>query len=115
MFLSWAGQPLFDGLYQASKADVIAAVTAMFKAVRGQRVLHRDAEPGNILYDTNSDKLMAVDFERAEFRCRQPLGSIDSNGRSRKRKRATSLKQEKDVFAQELESVVEAVLRCVAH
>ncbi|KAB5560312.1 hypothetical protein GE09DRAFT_1173007 [Coniochaeta sp. 2T2.1] len=115
MFLSWAGQPLFDGAYRSSKADVVAAVTSMFKAVHGLRVLHRDAEPRNILYDANSGKLMVVDFERAEFRWRQPLGSMDSNGQNRKRKRGISQKQEKDEFAQELESVVKAVSRCVTH
>ncbi|KAK4138392.1 hypothetical protein BT67DRAFT_437713 [Trichocladium antarcticum] len=112
LFLGWGGHPLVAGRCQANKADVVAAVTASFKAVHALRVLHRDAEPRNILYDANSGKLMVVDFERATFHGRPPLGSRNSNGRDRKRKRGMSHKQ-KDDFARELESVVEAVAKCV--
>lgn len=54
-------------------------------------------------------------YMRAEFRWRQPLGAMGSNGQNRKRKRGISQKQEKDVFAKELKAVAEAVSRCVAH
>ena len=50
---------------------------------------------------------MVVDFERAEFRDRQPLGSIDANGQKRKRKRGTPQEKGKNDFARELESAVE--------
>ena len=114
MFLSWAGRPLFDCDDQINKLDAVKAVGTIFKAVHRLRILHRDAEPRNILCDTNSGNLMVVDFERAEFRGRQPLGSIGPNGRNRKRKRGISQNQGKDEFAGELESAVEKVSRCVA-
>ena len=76
-------------------------------------VLHRDAEPRNILYNTNSSNLMLMDFERAEFGGRQPLGLIVPNVQNRKRKRGI-LQRKKDDFARELESAVEGASRCAA-
>ena len=112
MFLSWGGRPLFDCVDQVNQADVVKAVTTTFKELHKLRVLHCDAEPRNILYDTTSGKLMIVDFERAEFRGRQPLSLLSPN-QDRKRKRGISQKQEKDDFTRELESAVEKVSRCV--
>ncbi|KAM4061551.1 kinase [Hirsutella rhossiliensis] len=108
MFLSWAGQPLFNRADLAFKAGIDDAVSTILKAVHKLRVLHRDAEPRNILYNTNTGKLMLVDFERAEFRGRRPLGLIVSNVQNRKRKRGILQKQKKDDFARELESAVES-------
>ncbi|PNY19708.1 Uncharacterized protein TCAP_07480 [Tolypocladium capitatum] len=113
MFLSWAGQPLFNCVDRAIKPGIDDAVSTMLKAVHKFRVLHRDAEPRNILYNTNSGRLMLVDFERAEFRGRQPLSLIFPNVQSRKRKRGI-LQKQKDDFAQELECVVERASRCAA-
>ncbi|KAK3364319.1 hypothetical protein B0T25DRAFT_442563, partial [Lasiosphaeria hispida] len=59
------------------------------------RVLHRDAEPRNILYDNGN--LMVVDFECAEFHGRQSLGSMAANGQNRKRRR--KMKQGSEGFA----------------
>lgn len=100
MFLSWAGRPLFECLDKVNKAGVVDKVTTIFKAVHKLRVLHRDAEPRNILFDAISDNVMVVGFERAEFHGRQPLGS--------KRKRGLSQKQEED-FVKELEHAVAKV------
>lgn len=83
MFLSWAGRLLFDCGDQA-KTDFVRGVATIFKAVHELRVLHCDAEPRNILYDTNSGNLMVVNFERAEFRGRQPLDSVGPNSRNRR-------------------------------
>lgn len=116
MFLSWAGNPLLDCLDLAKQASIVEAVTATFKELHKLHVLHRDAEPRNILYDINSGKLMVVDFERAELRSRQPLGVVSPNGQSRKRKREIPQKQgkDKDDFARELESAVGSVGACGA-
>lgn len=59
-----------------------------------------------ILYDGGP---MVVDFERARLCRRQLLGSIGSNGQNRKRKRGTLQTKDNDVFAKELQSVVEKV------
>ena len=105
MFLSWAGQPLFECVDKVNMADVVDKVTTIYRAVHRLSVLHRDAEPRNILYDTTGDNVMVVDFERSEFIDRQPLGS--------KRKRGLSQKQGEDDFVKELEHAVEKVSRCV--
>ncbi|KAF1814806.1 hypothetical protein P152DRAFT_430801 [Eremomyces bilateralis CBS 781.70] len=116
MFLSWAGQPLFDCVDQDLKPGINDAVSTMLKAVHKLGVLHRDAEPRNILYNTNSGKLMLVDFERAEFYDRRPLGLIFPNAQSPKgkRKRGILQKQKKDNFTKELECAVETVSRYTA-
>jgi hypothetical protein len=93
MFLSWARRPLFDCGDQANKTDIIKAVTATFEAVYKLRVLHCNAEPRNILYDSGS--LMLVDSERAEFRGRQSLGSIAANGQNRKRKSVRETREQR--------------------
>lgn len=46
------------------KAGVVKVVATIFEAIYKLRVLYRDAEPRNILYD--GGKLIVVDFERAE-------------------------------------------------
>ncbi|KAF5136461.1 hypothetical protein E5D57_000223 [Metarhizium anisopliae] len=114
MFLSWAGQPIFDSVDRAMKAGIDSAVSTAFKAIHNLRVLHHDAEPRNILYNTTSRELMVVDFERAEFHGRQPLASIGPN-ESRKRKRWISQKQKKDDFVRELEYAVARVSSCIAN
>ncbi|KAK1973633.1 hypothetical protein LZ30DRAFT_561942, partial [Colletotrichum cereale] len=76
-------------------------------------ILHGDAEPRNVLRDTVSGNIMVVDFERAELRCRPPLGSLSSNVQTQKRKRGMLEKRGKGDFTKELESVVERVSRCI--
>ena len=86
LFLSWAGRPLLDYLDQVDREEVADAVTSAFRAIHRLGVLHLDAKPRNMLYDGGN--LMVIDFERAEIRGRQPLGSIGSNGHNRRKKRA---------------------------
>lgn len=96
---------------QASKAGVVKAVTTIFRAIHKHGVLHRDAEPRNILYD--GGRLMVVDFERAESHGRhQPLGSIDANSRNLRKKRGQNA--ERDEFARELEYAVAKASTCLA-
>ncbi|KAH9242267.1 hypothetical protein K456DRAFT_30585 [Colletotrichum gloeosporioides 23] len=118
LFLSWAGVPLLDTANQAAKAD-INVVTQAYKKMQNLGVLHRDAELRNVLRDTVGGSIMVVDFERAELSRRPPLGSLSSNVQSKKRKRAalekleSSIYQEKDGFAIELESIVGHVSRYI--
>lgn len=114
IFLSWAGQPLLNCVDPIIKAGIDDAVATIFKAVHKLGVLHRDAEPRNILYNADSGKLMVVDFERAEYRSRWPLGSMCPNGQNRKRKRVISQEQTEDDFMRELESAVERASSCTA-
>ncbi|KAH9894519.1 hypothetical protein F4778DRAFT_747350 [Xylariomycetidae sp. FL2044] len=110
MFLSWAGQPLFNATSHPDRDRIPDAVGVAFEAMHRLRILHGDAEPRNVLYDTRSGRVMIVDFERAAYHPRQPLGSIDTN---RKRKHDTSLKTGKDDFAVEMQSIREGVRRCI--
>uniref|UniRef100_L2G987 Serine threonine protein kinase n=1 Tax=Colletotrichum fructicola (strain Nara gc5) TaxID=1213859 RepID=L2G987_COLFN len=118
LFLSWAGVPLFDTANQAAKAD-INVVAQAYKKMHKLGVLHRDAELRNVLRDTVGGSIMVVDFERAELSCRPPLGLLNSNVQSKKRKRAalekpgSSVYQGKDGFAIELESIVGHVSRYI--
>ncbi|KAH8759304.1 hypothetical protein F5883DRAFT_426690, partial [Diaporthe sp. PMI_573] len=109
LLLSWAGRSLSKSIDQIDKTLAIDAITAAYTGLHRLRILHGDAEARNILYDRGP---MIVDFERAELRSRQPLGSISPNGRDRKRKRGVLQKQGNDHFARELQSAVESVLRC---
>ena len=118
LFLSWAGRPLLRCASQVNKAGLVDTVTIALKELHRLRILHRDAELRNFVYDLNTDKIMLLDFERAEFRdCqRQPLGpvSLDSQGRKKKTKRALE-KQGKDDYANcfdtELQCAVSHVTR----
>ncbi|KAL2168368.1 hypothetical protein VTG60DRAFT_7346 [Thermothelomyces hinnuleus] len=112
LLLSWAGQPLFSCIDRINKTIVIDLITKAYTELHRLQVLHVDAEPRNILYDVINGTFMVTDFERAEFRGRQPLGSISPNGQGRKRKRGLIVqKQEKDDFMEELQHVVERVSR----
>lgn len=95
MFLSWAGRPLLDCIDLAKQAQVVEAVTMAFKELHKLHVLHCDAEPRNILYNVTSGRPMIVDFERAECRSRQPLGTLSPNGQNRKRKLGILQKKER--------------------
>ena len=103
MFLYWAGQPLYGCISQKNKTSVIQAITVAFMELYKLCILYCDVEPRNVLYDANYQKVMIVDFERAEFYSRQPLGSISTN--SRKRKCGGLQKQERDRFMLELDYI----------
>ncbi|KAI0423988.1 hypothetical protein F5Y09DRAFT_336142 [Xylaria sp. FL1042] len=110
LFLSWAGRPMFDIPRGTAKDTLINMITKAFRAIHKLKVLHRDAEPRNVLYDAQSGNVMVVDFERAELVSREPLGVISPN---RKRKHAHLGKRNRDEFAEELSSIVLSVQRCI--
>ncbi|KAM4065625.1 hypothetical protein HRG_010646 [Hirsutella rhossiliensis] len=116
MFLSWAGQPLHRSPEQLAKMDVDTAVGTIFKALHRLHVLHRDAEPRNMVYNAETGRLMVIDFERSEYLGRQPLGSVVANAQGCKRTCAglEKPKQQRDDFARELASVVRSTARYVA-
>lgn len=96
MFLSWAGRPIFECTAgQVSAIDVADATTRIFKAIHELRVLHRDAEPRNILFDEHSGRLMAVDFERSGVLERPPLSPISQRDRQDRKKYRELQKQKK--------------------
>ncbi|WQF76306.1 Putative protein kinase [Colletotrichum destructivum] len=110
LFLSWAGLPLFDFINRTTKVDIVNKVTEAYKRIHRLHILHHDAEPRNIMYDPKSGNVMIVDFERAEFRSRQPLGPLGPNAQNQRKRRRTQ-KQGKDDFEKEQESVTGSLLR----
>ncbi|EEH33300.2 hypothetical protein PAAG_04350 [Paracoccidioides lutzii Pb01] len=69
LLLGWAGQPLLECIDQDNKERLQNKVAIAFTALHRLHVLHHDAELRNIVYELK-DRLMIVDFERAEFRGR---------------------------------------------
>ncbi|KFY28408.1 hypothetical protein V491_00477 [Pseudogymnoascus sp. VKM F-3775] len=90
LFLSWAGQPLYQFTHLENKNNVIKRANSALKALHSLRVFHKDAKPHNMLWNKHEKKFMIVDLERAEIQTRVPLGSITSN---RKRNRQTAAKE----------------------
>ncbi|KAI0436096.1 hypothetical protein F4803DRAFT_543417 [Xylaria telfairii] len=111
LFLGWAGRPLFDMARGTAEDTLIDATSKAFRAIHKLKILHRDAEPRNVLYDARSCNVMIVDFERASLVSREPLGVISPN---RKRKHSANTgKIKKDEFATELSSIMLSVRRYV--
>lgn len=115
MLLSFAGRPLLNCMCQLDRALTVDLVSSAFAQLHRLRVRHGDAEARNIMYDDSGPTIMIVDFERAEFFGRQPLSSISANSTKRKRKREVAQKQDDDMFAKELRSVIGEISRCLSH
>ena len=103
MFLSYGGRPVLKGLREVSTAIANEILTALGR-LHQHGVLHRDAEPRNVLYDKRTGRCMMVDLMLAELHTRQPLGPINVNRGDRKRKWASG-KHKTDVFAAKAQSL----------
>ena len=77
LFLSWAGRPLQDYLNRKNKERLLTEVSNTLAALHNLCVLHTDAEPRNWLWD--EQRIILVDFERAEIRARPPLSAPGPN------------------------------------
>lgn len=53
----------------------------VLKALRKFKVLHRNAELRNLLYDVENDQIMIIDLERVEYPGRQQRRPIQANGK----------------------------------
>ncbi|UPK91528.1 hypothetical protein LCI18_002463 [Fusarium solani-melongenae] len=103
MFLSYGGRPVLKGLGEVN-SDAINEILTALGRLHQHGVIHRDAEPRNVLYDKHTGRYMIVDLMLAELHTRQPLGTINVNKRDRKKKLASG-KHEKDIFAAEAQSL----------
>ncbi|EPE03243.1 serine threonine protein kinase [Ophiostoma piceae UAMH 11346] len=103
MFLSYGGRSVLKGLTEVNTNAVQKIIFALGR-LHQHGVLHRDAEPRNVLYDKRTGRFMIVDLMLAELRTRQSLGPVDVNKRNRKRTWAPR-KHEKDAFAAETQSL----------
>ncbi|PGH05103.1 hypothetical protein AJ80_08402 [Polytolypa hystricis UAMH7299] len=96
LLLSWAGKPITGGL-SPSISDMIVF---SLRAIHQQGVLHRDAEPQNILWNDTCRCPMIVDFGQALIR--NPLSSVSTNTARKKRLRGA---KSEDAFVDELQTV----------
>ncbi|KAH9203516.1 hypothetical protein DL95DRAFT_399263 [Leptodontidium sp. 2 PMI_412] len=112
LFLSWAGRSLYQCLNRENEARILDKATRTLQAVHALQVLHTDAEPRNMLWDEQCERLMLVDFERAEILARSPLSSITPN---RKRNRQGEIKRtvKGDDFEREIRSARGCISRCI--
>lgn len=93
LLMSWAGKSLValtrEGANSKLLEQCIKSSTTALTAIHSREVLHRDAEPRNIMYDEVAGTTFIVDFECSEYRGsssgRQILGELSPN---RKRKHA---------------------------
>jgi hypothetical protein len=82
---------------ESSKRSLRSTIS---RAIYDYRVLYRDAEP--VVICLKKGNLLVVDMERAESHSsHQPLGPIDVNSRSQRKKRG--LEPERDEFVRKLE------------
>jgi predicted Ser/Thr protein kinase len=96
LFLScWSGKPLSECVDPVNRQTVVEQAANAVREMHKLGVLHCDAEIRNILYDSDMDKTMIIDFERSMVKGREPLASINPNGQGRKRKRKDILKKDK--------------------
>ncbi|KAJ6445211.1 Rab-GAP/TBC domain protein [Purpureocillium lavendulum] len=106
LFLSYAGCPL-NHMNDTVQPGIVANVSEALTAIHKRGVLHRDAEPRNLLCDGNT--IMVVDFEKADIGKRPALEGISPNANSRKRKRNSE--QRAEFQLQELENTRCSVTR----
>jgi len=98
LLLSWGGTRLDRHINRDNESDVMAQAITSLQAIHQLGVLHQDAMPRNMLWNTEGKRVMVVDFERAELaksqvmKKRVKLRMISPNQRStRKRKAQTKL------------------------
>ena len=97
LFLSWGGTRIDRHIDRNREGDVLVQATNSLQAIHRLGVLHQDAMPRNMLWNTEGEGVMFVDFERAKVverkvtKKRIELGTISPNQRSWK-KRTTKTK-----------------------
>ncbi|KAI0550155.1 hypothetical protein F4679DRAFT_544171 [Xylaria curta] len=114
LFLSWGGLSLAKCIGQVNKAEVLDAIGIAYERIHQLRVLHLDAEPRNILYNTQSRSIMVIDFERARAIVRQPFDVISPNRPVRRGQKDRRTKK-KNEFTEELQLVIGRVSEYFDH
>ncbi|KAG5931245.1 hypothetical protein E4U59_000471 [Claviceps monticola] len=107
LFLSYAGKPVLEALFEVDNS-VVSQVLATLAQLHQHRVMHHDAAPRNMLYDTCTGRYMVVDLEMSKPIDREVLEAMNSYGEKRKRKR--ELKAASESFAAESKSLLAKLL-----
>ncbi|EEA18486.1 hypothetical protein TMatcc_001228 [Talaromyces marneffei ATCC 18224] len=84
--MSYAGRNLARQ-HDFDEAQLIAQAETSLRAIHNLGVLHSDPIPGNMIWNEEGQRVMFIDFERARYQKRIPLGTITAN---QKRKRVAS-------------------------
>uniref|UniRef100_A0A093VE36 Putative AAA family ATPase y4kL n=1 Tax=Talaromyces marneffei PM1 TaxID=1077442 RepID=A0A093VE36_TALMA len=84
--MSYAGRNLTR--HEMDQAMLIAQAETSLRAIHHRGVLHSDPIPGNMVWNEENQRVMFIDFERAQYQRRTPLGPIAAN---QKRKRVTTV------------------------
>jgi hypothetical protein len=85
--MSYAGRNLARQ-HDIDEAQLIAQAETSLRAIHNLGVLHSEPIPGNMIWNEENRRVMFIDFERAQYQRRTPLGPIAAN---QKRKRATTV------------------------
>ncbi|KAJ4313475.1 hypothetical protein N0V84_009400 [Fusarium piperis] len=109
LFLSYGGLPVLSALEEVS-TDTADEILVALSQLHQRGVLHRDAEPRNVLYDERTERCMIVDLMLSEVCTRQSLKPVRGGGRNRG-KRASGGQQKGDAFAIEAESLRASLTR----
>ncbi len=112
MLLSFAGVLLFYCSNKVNTTDIQNQVRLAVTEMHKRHVLHCDGKLRNILYDSQTGRVMMIDFDRAKI-CdeRTPLGAITGNRQNRRKRRRIKLEArgDDDDFVREIESVLNEV------
>lgn len=120
MFIGFGGYSISKYINKANKASMLAQVERSLLEIHRLKVLHRDAMPRNILWDTEHNQTMIIDFERAEIKESRPALGVISPNRKRKRptvtqkERATAQEESDDAFVREMNGAINQ-LRAYCH
>jgi tRNA A-37 threonylcarbamoyl transferase component Bud32 len=85
--MSYAGRDLARQ-HDIDEPQLIAQAETSLRAIHNLGVLHSDPIPGNMIWNEEDQRVMFIDFERARYQKRIPLGTIAAN---QKRKRVASV------------------------
>lgn len=96
LFLSWGGIRIDRHIDPDNMNDVLDRAGKALQAVHQLGVLHHDAMPRNLLWNTIEQGVMVIDFERAKVLERKAtkrtaLETLSGNQRTRKRHKTGSL------------------------
>ena len=104
LFLSWGGIRIDRHIDRNNMGDVLDRASRALQAIHQLEVLHHDAMPRNLLWNTEGERVMVVDFERAKVverkvtKKRTALRSISGNQRPQKKRKTAKLGKETEVF-----------------
>lgn len=110
LLLGWAGTAISRKINEDNQCHLVRQTIHALGKIHQLQVLHRDAEPRNILWNEETHRVMIIDFERAALLMeRTSLGPASCN-RSKPGKDA---KSEDDEFSSEVRNAQFSLSSCV--